>query len=76
MTKPVEHDARDIALGVETVSAEHVVHLLADLAFIFGVGNCQHFSPSPVPLFPRGKAGFGVIHKKSQDSREIGPGDG
>ena len=64
MTKAIENDPSDIALGVETRGPEHIGHLLANLPLIFRKWCGENFSPSQLPLRPRRQPRLGEVHEK------------
>src|SRR5690349_19222630 len=55
MAKPVEHNPGYIAFGVKAGGAEHLHHLLADLALIVRERSGEQFRPAQLPLSKRRK---------------------
>src|SRR5256885_16631129 len=53
VTKAVEHDSGDIALGVKTGRGEHLGHLLAYFPLVVGERSGQQFRASELPLSAR-----------------------
>src|SRR5437879_11684018 len=50
VTKTVEHDPGDVALGIEAGGSKHVGHLLAYLPFVLGVRGGNQFCTTKLTL--------------------------
>src|SRR5215471_144583 len=72
MTKAVQNDSGNIALGIETRRPEHFVHLLANLPLVPRKGGGEDFRASHLSLHARWQSRFGEVDKECQNSGKIG----
>src|SRR3984957_7964091 len=76
MSPPVENDARNIALGVEARSPEHLHHLLAYLLLIFHERGRQQFRTAQATLVGQRKPRFCKAHLEVEHRGKIGANEG
>src|SRR3984885_1607545 len=76
MSPPVENDSRNITLGVETRSPEHVRHLLAYLLFVFREGGREQLRTAQATLVGQRKPRFCKAHLEVKHRGKIGANNG
>src|ERR1700690_3006814 len=76
MAPAVENDSRNIALGIEARSPEHVHHLLAYLLFVFREGSREQFRTTQTTLVGQRKPRFLKAHLEVKHRGKIGANEG
>src|SRR5271156_4097659 len=76
MSPPVENDARNIPLGVEARSPEHLHQLLAYLLFVFHKRGRQQFRTAQATLVGQREPGLCKAHLEVKHRGKIGANDG
>src|SRR5438105_15439119 len=71
VTKTVEHDPGDVALGIEAGGSKHVGHLLAYLPFVIGERGGKQFRSTQLTLRASRKARLGEIDEEGEHGRQI-----
>src|ERR1700734_1999176 len=62
MSPPVQHDSRNIPLGVEARSPEHLHHLLAYLLFVLHEGGREQLRTAQLTLVGQRKSWLRKVH--------------
>src|SRR2546430_17322419 len=65
VTPAIEHNAGNIAFGIEAGTAKHFRHLLANFAFIVAKGRREQFHAAPVALFGCWEPRLGEVDEES-----------